>query len=125
MVKQKSKVFLFAMVFIKLQKIQQDRGKRDGTTFEYKEVTLQLLKDYVLYSLNVCCTNEIQTNSQSAMLALRCDNCVASLSFTDPLLWPHDVVKSPLDVHFSTFSLYCFMHTVNLGLFSLSFLPSI
>lgn len=45
------------------------------------------------------------------------------LSFTNPLLCPYGIIKSPLDAHFSitqkvaghlgTFRCYCFMNTVN------------
>lgn len=34
------------------------------------------------------------------MLLLSCSGAIISQAFTAPLLWPHEIVKCPMEVHF-------------------------
>ncbi len=71
-----------------------------------------------VFSLNLIWTYYIR----HVVIVLWPTSCVTSLSFTNPLLWPHGIVKCPLHVHFrnspevighpGTFC-YCLMNTVD------------
>jgi len=72
------------------------------TAIEF-EFTSKPLKNYVLYRINMCSTNEIRTYS----LHLPCchyhvtyQHQLCCFTFINPLPWPHGMVKGPSNVHF-------------------------